>query len=243
MNNYDKHIYIAGCVFARMYPSLNVKVQEYIKKRFGMQIMRCCTEKYKVKEFEEELHEEYRKEWCETPQFIRFNTENIIVSICHNCTAIFQEKYPEIRIKSVWELILEDKNFKYPDYKGESMTLQDCWRTYDNVEEQNAVRELMKRMNINIVELEENCEKTMFCGISVLRPAPRRNLIMAPVRFVQNAPKGFFLPHTAQEQADAMKQYAKVYETSKVVTYCHYCDEGLKLTDKISNHLAEMLFG
>lgn len=35
------------------------------------------------------------------------------------------------------------------------MTIQDCWRQYDNQAEQAAVRELLRRMNIEVVEMAE----------------------------------------------------------------------------------------
>ena len=48
-----------------------------------------------------------------------------MVSICHNCSAIFEERHPEINSQSIWELILEDENFNYPNYHGEKITVQD----------------------------------------------------------------------------------------------------------------------
>ena len=41
------------------------------------------------------------------------------------------------------------------DYGCERMTIQDCWRQYDNQAEQAAVRELLRRMNIEVVEMAE----------------------------------------------------------------------------------------
>ena len=87
----------------------------------------------------------------------------------------------------------------YPDYVCERMTIQDCWRQYGNQAEQAAVRELLRRMNIEVVEMAENREHTRFCGTSLYRPAPPRNLKMAPKRFVEDA-EGMFVTHTEEEQ-------------------------------------------
>ena len=54
-------------------------------------------------------------------------------------------------------------------------------------------------MNINIVELENNYEKTNFCGDSLYKSAPPRNLKLAPNRFVKNA-NGKFIPHSIEER-------------------------------------------
>ena len=75
-----------------------------------------------------------------------------MVSICHNCSAIFEERHPEINLQSIWELILEDENFNYPNYHGEKITVQDCWRQKENLAEQKAVREILRRMNFEIME-------------------------------------------------------------------------------------------
>ena len=45
--------YIASCVFTRDYPELSLRIQDYLKQRFDMEIIRCCAEKYKVKQFED----------------------------------------------------------------------------------------------------------------------------------------------------------------------------------------------
>ena len=48
-----KYRYIASCVFTRDYPELSLRIQDYLKERFGIEIIRCCAEKYKVRQFEE----------------------------------------------------------------------------------------------------------------------------------------------------------------------------------------------
>ena len=45
--------YIASCVFSSQFPELSYRIQDYVRERFGMQIVRCCIPKYKLKDFEE----------------------------------------------------------------------------------------------------------------------------------------------------------------------------------------------
>ena len=164
-----------------------------------------------------------------------------MVSLCHNCAAIFEERHPEILRQSLWELILEDENFKYPNYGGEKITVQDCWRQKENFSEQNAVREILRRMNFEIVELEENFERTKFCGYSLYQPQPPRNPKLAPKRFLHGA-QGLFKEHSQQEKENLMREYCAKIPTEKVVAYCHYCVRGLKLGGKNAFHLAQILF-
>ncbi len=53
-------------------------------------------------------------------------------------------------------MVLSDKEFSYPDYQGQTVTIQDCWRARNRTEEQDAVRALLGKMNFEVHELQEN---------------------------------------------------------------------------------------
>ncbi|MBD3879082.1 MAG: hypothetical protein SR1Q5_05290 [Quinella sp. 1Q5] len=233
--------YVASCVFTEEYPTLSRKVQSYVRERFKLPIIRCCVDKYKVAEFEERMPEDYRDEWRAIKHFEHFPPGSTMISICHNCSAIFEERHPEILRESLWELILSDETFSYPNHHGETITVQDCWRSKDNYSEQEAVREILRRMNFEIVELEENHERTKFCGYSLYQPQPARNPKLAPKRFLHGA-QGLFQEHTPEQKKSLMQEHCAQIATEKVVAYCHYCVRGLKLSGKTTYHLAELLF-
>lgn len=235
------HVFVAACVFAREYPELSEIVQNYISERFDMPIMRCCVKNYKTKEFEDSMPESIHSKWKLLPPYIDMNKNDVMVYICHNCSAIFQEQMPNIKILSFWELILKDDQFQFPDYSYEKMTVQDCWRSRDNQSEQDAVRELLKKMNIDIVEQKTKGKDTDFCGISLYASAPVRNLKLAPKRFVENA-EGKFMPHSEEEQKKLMEEHCSQISTDRVISYCHYCDKGLNIGGKTGLHLAQLLF-
>jgi len=225
-----ENFYIASCVFTEEYPQLSKKIQKYIAEK-NLPIIRCCVANWKVKEHEDKMPDWYRDDWKKIPHYKKFPAGSTMVSLCHNCAAIFEERHPEIFCQSFWELILEDENFNYPNYGGEKITVQDCWRSKENLAEQKAVREILRRMNFEIVELKENFFKTKFCGYSLYQPQPLRNAKLAPKRFVENA-KGFFEKHTQEEKEILMKNYCEQIQTEKVIAYCHYCVRGLRLGGK-----------
>ncbi len=233
--------YIASCVFTSKYPELSKVIQQYIHNRHRMQIVRCCVPKYNLQGFTEQMPEDYRGKWEDIPDCADFQPGDTVYSLCHNCSAILEESKPGVNIKSIWELILSDESFTYPDYHGQTIVVQDCWRAKDRTEEQDAVRDLLRKMNFEIQELPENRGNTDFCGVSVYRPAPKRNLELAPHRFVENA-SGKFIPHTKEEQTALMQDYCKRFCAEKVVAYCHYCLEGLELDGANAKHLASLLF-
>jgi hypothetical protein len=51
-----------------------------------------------------------------------------------------------------------------------------------------------------------------------------------------------FVTHTEEEQKQLMEEHCQQYQTEKVVAYCHYCTEGLRLAGQPHYHIAELLF-
>ena len=236
----EQKFYVASCVFTEEYPALSKKICDYMREK-SVPIIRCCVDKYKVAEFEERMPENYRDEWRAIKHFEKYPAGSVMISLCHNCAAIFEERHPEIMRESLWEYILADKSFKYPDLGGEAITIQDCWRQKENFAEQEAVREILRRMNVEIVEMPENRAQTKFCGYSLYQPQPPRNPKLAPKRFLHGA-GGLFREHTPEQKKSLMEEHCAQITTKKVIAYCHYCIRGLKLGGKTAFHLAELLF-
>ena len=213
--------YIPSCAFTVKYPQLSKAIQEYVRVRHGLSITGCCVPT------------------CTdgTP----FSPGNSVYYICHNCAAIVEETHPEVELRSVWELILSDESFPYPDYHGQSITVQDCWRTRDRTGEQDAVRALLKKMNFDVCELPQNRFETDFCGASLYRPTSKKNLELAPHRFIENC-TGKFIPHTEAEQRALMREYCKRFTIDKVVGYCKHCVEGLEWGGVDVKHVGSLLF-
>ena len=234
--------YIASCVFTSQFPELSRKIQAYVQERFGLTVVRCCIPSYKLRDFEDKMPEgELREAWKKLPDSGCFQKGDEVYSLCHNCNNIIEEMNPEIHVKSLWELIDSDGKFAFPDYHGETVTVQDCWRSRDRKEEQEAVRSLLKKMNLQVLEAEKHHEQTDFCGASLYRPQPVRNPKLAPKHYVEGA-EGKFLPHTPEEQQAIMQEYCSHFTTKTAVCYCHYCLEGRRMSGVDGRHIAEMLF-
>ena len=237
-----KEYYIASCVFTMRFPALSQVIRDYITTRWQIPIVRCCVPKYMLKEFANKLPAAYQDKWRALPDCAAFEAGDTVYSLCHNCSNIVEEMRPGVIVKSLWELILQDENFPLPNCAGLKATVQDCWRSRDRTDEQDAVRELLRKMHVELVELPDNREKTDFCGISLYRPQPPRNPAVAPKHYKENIGNKFE-PHTLEEQKAIMQEYCKRYKTDTVICYCHYCLEGLALVDIDSRHIANMLFG
>lgn len=150
-------IYFPSCKFTAQYPLQSEKIKDYMKDRHGAKIARCCK-----------------------PGLASITGEDTVVYICNTCAAFFRESTPANKVVSVWELLVEDKDFRFPKYENRKVTIQDCWRTNDNIAQQKAARGLLEKMNIEIVELNENCDTTKFCGYTLYEPLPARYDELAP---------------------------------------------------------------
>jgi len=236
-----RNIYIASCVFTSRYPILSQKIQKYVTEHYGMEIVRCCVPNYKLQIFTDKMPVDYQDIWQGLPDTGEFAAGDNVYTLCHNCLAIIEETKPEVNERSLWEYISEDESFPFPNYKGRTVTLQDCWRTYDRRPEQEAVRAILDKMNIQVVERLDNFEKTNFCGYTLYEPCIPRNAAMAPRRFVDQA-EGKFIEDTQEEKQTLMEAHCRTFETDEVVAYCHYCQAGLELGGADVIHIAGLLF-
>ena len=234
--------YIASCVFTSKFPLLSRRIQDYARAR-GLGVVRCCVPRYKIREFEEKMPEgELRDAWRALPDSAAFASGDRVYSLCHNCNNIIEETRPGTQVHSLWELIDADSAFSLPDLAGQTMYVQDCWRARERSAEHAAVRSLLDKMHVRVLELPENRERTDFCGVSLYRLQPPRNPRLAPKHYVEGT-EGKFLPHTPEEQAALMRDYCRRFGGEQVLCYCHYCLEGLTLGGADAKHLAELLFG
>jgi len=211
----SKLFYYPSCKLDVKLPQISTALRAYFKQEH--ELRHCCRADLKS-----------------------LTNDDTVVYICNSCAAFFEESSASNKIVSVWEVIAKDKNFTYPNHKGRRMTIQDCWRTYDNTSQQNAVREILAAMNIETVEQKNNREKTDFCGKSLYEELPKNYDILAPNRLVKEA-QGLFTPHSEAEKDALMKEHCEAIETDEVVCYCLACLNGINSGGKSGIHLVELL--
>lgn len=159
--------------------------------------------------------------------------EDIGIYMCQNCRRTIENK---VKTMSLWEYLLEIE-YPLPDYHGEKMVLQDCWRDRNHPEVHTAVRELMRRMHIEIVEMKENRENAKYCGtlhyetndahlLELLRQYPDMKLSALPQEL----------------QVALMKDNFKdVDEDLTIVVDCNRCKKGAQLANRKVVHLMDLI--
>lgn len=208
--------YLPGCDVRKNHPEAIDKLQHYMENQ-GIIIDRCCRVKDKF-----------------------LKATDTIIHNCTLCQLILNETYPDNECLSLYEFILEDPDFPWINHQEDRITIQDCWRTRNNLALQLAVRECLKRMNYTIIEMEENYSKTTYCGVWLNNPMANDCVELAPKTFSKITKNDLNLL-SLEDQNKRMKQWVQQYTTKQILVYCNGCEKGIKLGDKHPTHLIELL--
>ena len=211
-------VFLPSCKLKRYYAEPSAKLRSYLEQREHVQTVGCC-----------------KQHWREA------NPEDDAIVVCCNCAAITQESSPMEHIRFAWEVIDQDPDFPFPDYGGERIAIQDCWRAYDRRSVQDALRSIMRKMNIEVVELPENHENTKFCGTDLLNPCTDIEKELAPKRYVEDG-GAMYQPASEEEQMHYLQQHCAQIPTERVACYCTSCLYGIARGGKQPVHIIELLF-
>lgn len=211
------YVYFPSCKALAQFKEASLKAKNYVHQKFGITPLGCCRPNHK-----------------------KLTSADTAIIVCNNCAAIIEEN-TKATIQFLWQVIDEDSNFLFPNYHGEEMTIQDCWVSFEKRHVQDTVRSLMHKMNINIVELEENYDKTKFCGVNLLSPCTESNSKLAHKRYVEQFPH-MFTPMQPEDQIKHFQKHCEQIETEKVVCYCKFCTDAVTLGGKRGVHLLDLLF-
>ncbi len=194
------YIYYPSCNFAVMHRKTAKKVKEYFEKR--MPVAKCC----KIDQS-------------------KLEKEDIGLYVCQACRKQIEDK---VQTMSLWEYFDQLDDFSFPDYHGQKMYLQDCYRDRKHPEVHQAVRSLLKKMNIEVIEIEKNKENSIFCGT---------------LHFETKDLEDEHLSHYSKEiQEKYMKEYVQQFPNEQVICTCNRCLKGILLGKGNGVHLLELLF-
>jgi len=148
-----------------------------------------------------------------------FGADTELINVCPGCDKRFRLDYPLTRTVSVWKILAESEDFPFPDYGGRKMSIIDACPTRDQPRIHEAVRTLLGRMSIAIVEPKATRTKGVCCGDS----------------FWGEIPTG--------EVTDWMKKRAAQLPADEVAVYCVSCAVASGIGGKKPRYLVDLLFG
>ena len=192
----SKKLFVPGCALMLYKPHLADRVHAVLNETFGEmdRLTTCCR------------HE---------PTL----TKTEVINICPGCDKRFRNDYANTSTVSLWEILSKDNGFPFPDYHGKTMSIIDACPTRDQERIHRAVRILLKKMNISLVEPKHTGTRSTCCGDSFRGEIPA-DLV-----------KKQMIKRASEMQAD------------DVVVYCVSCSQSVSIGGKTPRYLVDLLFG
>ena len=142
-----------------------------------------------------------------------------VINICPGCDRRYRENYADATTVSLWEVLAESDHFPFPDYRGREMTILDACPTRDQARVHDAVRALLQRMNISLVEPNATRERGACCGDSLWGSVPDIQVVT----------------HMRKRAAEMPRE--------EVVVYCVSCIKAMANGGKRPRYLVDLLCG
>jgi Fe-S oxidoreductase len=142
-----------------------------------------------------------------------------IINVCSGCDRRYRELYEGITTISLWEVLADSEAFPFPDYGGQLMSIHDACPTRTEERVHQAVRTLLSRMNIQVMEPRNTRAQSTCCGDSFYGTLPVEGV---------------------KEQ---MRKRALEMPCEDVVVYCVSCVKAMHIGGKRPRYLVDLLFG
>lgn len=187
-----------SCNFTSATPDISKTVFKHVQNAYGLKLNGCCL------------------------KFQNFSKEDVVYYLCQNCRMQL-EQATEATLLSFYLLLDQDENFPWPDYHEKAFYLQDCFRDKEHPEIHKAVRNILQKMNIQVLELEKNKEHSDFCG----------TLFYEGKRC---------MGWDEEKKKTTMEQYVSHFGDIPVITYCNRCRKDILLGGHEAFHILELIF-
>jgi Fe-S oxidoreductase len=142
-----------------------------------------------------------------------------VINTCAGCDRRFRELYEGISTVSLWEVLAGSETFPFPDYGGAEMAIHDACPVRSEERVHRAVRKLLQKMNIVIVEPKAAGTQSNCCGDSFYGSLP------------------------VEQVKEKMRGRAKEMPREDVVVYCVSCIKSMHIGGKRPRYVVDLLFG
>lgn len=186
-----------GCALSIYKPEIENKILKFLNENYGEVALHkiCCKH---------------------NPQL---EADSLIINVCAGCDKRFRTLYEGISTISLWEVLDGLDTFKYPDYKGLKLSVHDACPVREKPQVHKAVRNLLKKMNIDVVETKFFGTKSICCGDT-------------------------FYPQLPVEKVrEKMKERADSMPCNDVCVYCISCIKSIHIGGKKPRHVIDLLMG
>lgn len=149
-----------------------------------------------------------------------------VVNTCPGCNKRFSSLYEGVSTVSLWEMLAESATFPFPDYGGMKISVHDACPVRASPHVHRAIRRLLERMNLEVVETRLHGERSVCCGDSVYRADADSDASGA----------------VASAHA-AMRKRAQSMPCDDVCVYCVSCVKSMHIGGRKPRYILDLLFG
>jgi Fe-S oxidoreductase len=143
---------------------------------------------------------------------------SVVVNTCAGCDRRYRELHENTSTVSLWEILAKSEAFDFPDYHGTEMAVHDACPTRGEGRVHDAVRRLLERMNVAVVEPEATRTRAICCGDSFFGELPDDRV------------------------KELMTKRAGSMPREDVVVYCVSCIKAMHTGGKRPRYLVDLLF-
>lgn len=191
-----KKVFAPGCGLMLYKPELVQKIHSLLCENIGeMEVLNICC------------HHD--------PQFLE---ETLVINICPGCDKRFGNDYKNSSTITLWEILAENDFMVLPDYQGKTMTINDACPTRNKVQVHEAIRKVIQKMNISLVEPQKTRTHGVCCGDS------------------------FYGIISIDKVKEQMAKRASEMPVDDVVVYCVSCIKSMYIGGKNPHYLIDLLF-
>lgn len=209
--------FFPGCTLPAMFPKATQATYAALKQQdpsLGL-ILNCCSKPSKALG----LSNSHSEAISELVNFIESKGIKKILTACPNCHITFKDYSPSFKVVSIYEELL-DLNILANSPWLKKVTIHDPCVTRFESGVHKAVRQLLTKAGVNIVEMKHTKEKTICCGEG------------GAVGF-HNSPYAQLWTEKRATEAEQVKV--------PMVTYCAGCANYLSKSSPVA-HLLDLLF-
>lgn len=142
-----------------------------------------------------------------------------VINVCAGCDRRFRELYEGITTISLWEILARSPGFPFPDYGGVTMSILDACPTRTETRVHDAIRALLKKMNIRVIEPANTRTRGTCCGDSFYGALP------------------------VDKVKEQMAKRAAEMPAEDVAVYCVSCIKAMHIGGKRPRYIVDLLFG
>ena len=195
-DNITKKMFAPGCALMLYKPELAEKIHSVLNENLGNmdRLMICCHHDPKL------------------------GSPAEIINICPGCDKRFRKDYENSSTISLWEIFAESEYFSFPDYRGQRMTILDACPTRDQERIHAAIRKVLHKMNIKVVEPGKTKSRGTCCGDSFYGMIP------------------------TEKVKEQMVKRASEMPLDDVVVYCVSCIKSMSVGGKKPHYLVDLIF-